>query len=432
MIKNVTARWILDSRGNPTVEAEIFSEKSSARAAVPSGASTGSHEALELRDKTSEFKGKGVMKAIQNVNQKFAPKLIGKNLFAQEKIDKLMIDLDGTPNKAALGANSILSVSLAVAKLAAQIKNVPLFEYLHTLSGVKSKDRYLLPVPMANIINGGKHAGNDLAIQEFMVLPVNFKNFHTAIRALSEIYHTLKELLANKYGKTAINIGDEGGFAPNLKTTRDAFEVLMAAIENAGYTPKTDVLFAIDAAASEFYDKGAYLIDGKQLKPTDLIDYYQDLIATYPIGSIEDPFEENDFDNTAKLTNLVGSKVMIVGDDIFVSQSARLQRGIDSKAGNALLLKVNQVGSLSEAIATAQLAYSNNYAVIISHRSGETEDTFIADLAVGINSGLIKTGAVARSERTCKYNQLLRIEELLKLRAVYAGNNYRTAWKEYL
>ncbi len=431
LIKKVTARWILDSRGYPTVEAEVVAENTSARAAVPSGASTGSHEALELRDGASEFKGKGVSKAVENVNQKIAPKVVGKNVFEQAKLDQLMLALDGTPNKAALGANAILPVSLAVARVAAAIKQVPLFEYLHSLTQSKAADKSLLPVPMANIINGGKHAGNDLAIQEFMVLPVNFKSFQAALQALSEIYHTLKGLLVTKHGKTAINVGDEGGFAPNLKTTREAFEILMAAIESAGYSPKTDVLFAIDAAASEFYEGGQYAIDGKQLSAGELIDYYQDLVKSYPIGSIEDPFEENDFENTAQLTKLLGSSTMIVGDDLFVSQSKRLQRGIDIKAGNCLLLKVNQVGSLTEAIATAELAYSQDYSVIVSHRSGETEDTFIADLAVGLNAGLIKTGASARSERTAKYNQLLRIEDLLKLRAVYAGNNFRTAWKIY-
>jgi enolase len=431
LIKKVTARWILDSRGNPTVEAEVFAENISARAAVPSGASTGRHEALELRDDASEFKGKGVSKAVENVNQKIAPKLVGKNVFEQAKIDQLMIALDGTPNKAVLGANAILPVSLAVARVAAAIKQVPLFEYLHSLTQSKAADKYLLPVPMANIINGGKHAGNDLAIQEFMVLPVNFTSFQAALQALSEIYQTLKGLLVIKHGKTAINVGDEGGFAPNLKTTHEAFEILMAAIESAGYSPKTDVLFAIDAAASEFYEGGKYAIDGKQLSPGELIDYYQDLVKSYPIGSIEDPFEEDDFEDTAQLTKLLGSTTMIVGDDLFVSQSKRLQRGIDAKAGNCILLKVNQVGSLSEAITTAELAYSQDYSVIVSHRSGETEDTFIADLAVGLNAGLIKTGASARSERTAKYNQLLRIEDLLKLRAVYAGNNFRTAWKDY-
>ncbi|MHA1649295.1 MAG: phosphopyruvate hydratase, partial [Candidatus Helarchaeota archaeon] len=330
-----------------------------------------------------------------------------------------------------LGANAILSVSLAVAKLAAIEKNIPLYKYLYELSHDKPKNKYLLPIPMSNIINGGKHAGNDLAIQEFMILPVNFINFQSALQALSEIYQTLKELLAKKYGKTAINVGDEGGFAPNLKTTEEAFEILMAAIENANYTPKKDVIFAIDAAATEFYSNGIYNIDGKKLTPDELLDYYQNLLKTYPIGSIEDPFQEDDFDNTAKLTSLLGDKVMIVGDDLFVSQSKRLEQGIEKKAGNCILLKVNQCGSLSEAISTAKLAYSNNYSVIVSHRSGETEDTFIADLAVGLNTGLIKTGASARGERTCKYNQLLRIEEYLKSYASFAGTNYRVAWKDF-
>ncbi|MFX1296596.1 MAG: phosphopyruvate hydratase [Promethearchaeota archaeon] len=429
LIKKIHARWILDSRGNPTIETEVFSEKYFARAAVPSGASTGTHEALELRDKTSEFKGKGVKKAIQNVNKKIAPKLIEKSVFEQYKIDKLMIEQDGTSNKSNLGANAILSVSLAVAKLAAKVKNQPLYEYLYELSHDNLPNLFILPVPMANIINGGKHAGNDLAIQEFMVLPINFKNIQSAIQALSEIYHTLKDLLLKKYGKDAVNVGDEGGFAPNLENSQEAIEILISAIENSNYNPKRDVIFAIDAAATEFYSNGKYQIDGKQMNPGELLDYYKNLSELYPIGSIEDPFQENDFENTAKLTEILGSKVMIVGDDLFVSQSTRVKLGIKQKSGNAVLLKVNQCGSLSEAISTAKLAYSNDYAVIVSHRSGETEDTFIADLALGLNTGLIKTGACARSERTCKYNQLLRIEEKLNEKAIYAGIDYRTAWK---
>ncbi|NVM54751.1 MAG: phosphopyruvate hydratase [Candidatus Helarchaeota archaeon] len=423
VIEKIHARWILDSRGNPTIETEVFANVQNlfARAAVPSGASTGTHEALELRDNNSEFKGKGVKQAIQNVNQKIAPKLLDMNVFEQNNIDKTMIELDGTPNKATLGANAILSVSLAVAKLAAKVKNVPLYKYVFELSHTISSNVYLLPIPMANIINGGKHAGNDLAIQEFMVLPINFKTFHKAIQATSEIYQSLKEILKRKYGKTAINVGDEGGFAPNLNKSQEAFEILISAIENANYTPKTDVIFAIDAAANEFYTNGTYQIDGKQLNPGELIDYYQNLVKLYPIGSIEDPFQEDDFENTAELTDILGSNVMIVGDDLFVSQEKRLQVGIDNKAANCILLKVNQCGSLSEAISTAKLALFRDYRVIVSHRSGETEDTFIADLAVGLNGGLIKTGASARSERTCKYNQLLRIEEELAAQAVYAG-----------
>ena len=423
LIKKIHARWILDSRGNPTIETEIFVNVQDlfARAAVPSGASTGSYEALELRDNTAEFKDKGVKQAIQNVNEKIAPKLLNMNVFDQNSIDKTMLELDSTPNKANLGANAILSVSLAVAKVAALVKKIPLYQYLFELSHTISADKYIIPIPMANIINGGKHAGNNLAIQEFMILPINFETFHKAIQATSEIYHSLKELLKTKYGKTAINVGDEGGFAPNINTSQEAFEILLSAVENANYTPKTDIIFAIDAAANEFYTNGIYQIDGKELKPGQLIDYYQNLVKSYPIGSIEDPFEENDFENTAELTDIVGSNVMIVGDDLFVSQEKRLQMGIDNKAANSILLKVNQCGSLSEAISISKLASFRDYKVIVSHRSGETEDTFIADLAVGLNGGLIKTGASARSERTCKYNQLLRIEEELVNKSVYAG-----------
>lgn len=431
VIKKIHARWILDSRGNPTIETEVFTDTLFARAAVPSGASTGSFEALELRDNTSEFKGKGVKQAILNVNEKIAPKLIHMNVFEQNNIDKTMIELDGTPNKANLGANTILSVSLAVAKLAAKVKNQPIFKYIYELFHNKPANNFLLPVPMANIINGGKHAGNDLAIQEFMILPINFETFHRAVQAISEIYQTLKELLRNKYGKVAINVGDEGGFAPNLKTSQEAFEILISAIENANYTPKTDVIFAIDAAANEFYTNGTYQIDGKQLEPGKLVDYYQNLVKSYPIGSIEDPFQENDFENTAELTDILGSDVMIVGDDLFVSQEKRLQMGIEKKAGNCILLKVNQCGSLSEAISTAKMAYFRDYGVIVSHRSGETEDTFIADLSVGLHSGLIKTGASARSERTSKYNQLLRIEEQLSNQSVFSGINYKSAWRNF-
>lgn len=430
-VKKIQARWILDSRGNPTVEAEVFSDNFYARAAVPSGASTGSYEALELRDQTSEFKGKGVKNAIRNINQKIAPKLIGMNFLEQQKIDNIMIELDGTPNKAELGANAILAVSLAIAKLAAQIKKEPLYQYINKLSQNKVKKNYLLPVPMANIINGGKHAGNDLAIQEFMILPINFKSFSRAVQAISEIYQTLKEILNEKYGKTALNVGDEGGFAPNMKKSQETFDVLIAAVENASYSPKEDIVFAIDAAASSFQKNGIYQIDGEELDSSGLIEYYRNLTETYPISSIEDPFDENDFQSFAALTSMLGSQLMIVGDDLFVSQSERLQMGIDQQAGNSLLLKVNQCGSLSEAIATANLAYSNDYSVIVSHRSGETEDTFIADLAVGLNSGLIKMGAPARTERTCKYNQLLRIEEELGSQAIYAGNNFRAQWKQF-
>jgi len=431
-VKKIHARWILDSRGNPTVEAEIFADNFYARAAVPSGASTGSYEALELRDQASEFKGKGVKQAVQNINQKIAPKLVGMNLFEQQKIDNTMLELDGTPNKASLGANAILAVSLAIAKLAAQVKKVSLYQYINELSQNKSRKNYLLPVPMANIINGGKHAGNDLALQEFMILPINFKSFSRAVQAISEIYQTLKEILNEKYGKTALNVGDEGGFAPNMKTSQEALDVLIAAVEAANYSPKKDIVVAIDAAASSFYKNGTYQIDGQELDSDGLIEYYRNLSELYPIGSIEDPFDENDFQNFAGLTKMLGSQLMIVGDDLFVSQSERLQMGIDQQAGNSILLKVNQCGSLSEAIATAKLAYSNDYTVIVSHRSGETEDTFIADLAVGLNTGLIKTGAPARTERTCKYNQLLRIEEELGIQATYAGNNFRTQWKKFL
>ncbi len=418
-IEKIKARWIIDSRGNPTVECDVISNNIMGRAAVPSGASTGELEALELRDKGNEFLGKHVTKAVGNVNNILAKELIGLDVREQELIDNKMIEIDGTNNKKNLGANAILSVSLAVAKLAANLKNIPLFEHLYELSYNKTRKDYLLPLPCCNILNGGEHAGNNLSIQEFMILPVGADSFSTAIRYVSEVYHVLKGILSKKYGPNAINVGDEGGFAPDLTLTRDALNVIIEAIEERGFTMGKEFVLAMDAAASEFYKNGKYDIDGKVLTEEDLLQYYVDLTKEYPLTSIEDPFDEKDFLNFAELTKKVGNSIQIVDDDITVTNIKILENAINQGAGNALLLKVNQIGSLTEAIKAAKMSFKNNFNVMVSHRSGETEDAFIADLAVGLCSGQIKAGATARSDRCAKFNQLLRIEELLGENAKY-------------
>ncbi len=416
-IKDIIAREVIDSRGNPTVEVEVLTKGNGyGRAIVPSGASTGTHEALELRDREKRFGGKGVLMAVENINSIIKPELIGYDSRMQREIDYIMIELDGTPNKSKLGANAILAVSLAVAKAAASTAKLPLYKYL---GGINS---YILPVPLMNIINGGKHAGNDLAIQEFMIMPVGASSISEAIRIGVEVYHTLKNVIIDKYGKGAINVGDEGGFAPPLKKSDEALDLLVESVKKSGYEDK--VVFALDAAATEFYNKeeGVYYIDGKKLSREELLEYYKDLVNRYPIVSIEDPFHEEDFEGFAIITKELD--IQIVGDDLFVTNVERLKEGIKRKAANALLLKVNQIGTLSEAIDAANLAFRNGYGVIVSHRSGETEDTTIADLSVALNSGQIKTGAHARGERTAKYNQLIRIEEELGL-SKYAGENFR-------
>lgn len=417
-VKKIVAREVLDSRGNPTVEVEVFTESSVGRAAVPSGASTGTHEALELRDgDNSRYQGKGVLKAVRNVVEVIAPKIVGLDAREQEAIDRLMIDLDGTDNKSNLGANSILGVSLATAKAAAEGMGEPLFQYLG------GEDSRILPVPMMNVINGGKHAGNELSIQEFMMLPVGADRFSEALRIGSEVYHSLKKVLINKYGRSAVNVGDEGGFAPPSKTVAEALDALSEAVKQAGYRLGDDVVLALDAAASEFYDeeKMSYQIDGKSLSRDSLIDYYMGLVENYPIKSIEDPLHEEDFQGLASMTKKLGDRIQIVGDDIFVTNVERLKEGMNLGAANALLLKVNQIGTLTEARRAADLCFKNNYGVVVSHRSGETEDTTIADLSVALGTGQIKTGAPARSERTAKYNRLLRIEEALGGSARYLG-----------
>ena len=428
-ITKIKSRWILDSRGNPTVESDVFAGKFFSRAAVPSGASTGVSEALELRDGGKSFMGKHVLKAVANVNDIIGKNLIGYDVREQNIIDNEMISIDGTDNKGKLGANAILSVSLAVAKLASLLSDQPLFAYLYNLAYNKTRDDYLLPLPCCNIINGGEHGGNNLAIQEFMILPVGASSFAKAIQNACEVYQTLKKLLGKKYGPSAINVGDEGGFAPNLTQTRDAVEIIIEAIEEAGFLMGTDFVLGMDAAASEFFEDDIYHIDGKKLSEEDLLQYYLDLIQDYPFRSIEDPFDEKAFRSFANLTAKVDKSIQIVDDDITVTNIKILQKAIDEKAGNALLLKVNQIGSLTEAIQAAKMSFKNGFNVMVSHRSGETEDPFIADLAVGLCTGQLKTGATARSDRNSKYNQLLRIEEMLGDNAIYPKR--LDSWKDF-
>lgn len=403
-IKDIKAREILDSRGNPTVEVDVLLESGAkGRAAVPSGASTGSKEALELRDNDPKrYQGKGVLKAVNNVNTIIKKSLIGLESSHQRQIDETMIKLDGTENKTNLGANATLGVSLAVLKATAKEKNIPLYKYFG--------DEISLPRPMMNILNGGAHADNNLDFQEFMIIP-NAKSFKEILRIGSEVFHTLKKVLKENGFNTGV--GDEGGFAPNLNTNEEALDMLMEAIKEAGYTPGKDVNFALDVAASEFYEDGIYNLKGanKKLTSNELVDYYQTLIDKYPIISIEDPVDEEDWEGFRKMTEKYGDKIQLVGDDLFVTNIKYLQKGIDNKAGNAILIKLNQIGTFTETLETINLAKENGYKTIISHRSGETEDVTIADLAVALNLGQIKTGSLSRSERTAKYNELLRIEE---------------------
>ena len=413
-INSVNAREILDSRGNPTVEVEVvLDDKSVGRAAVPSGASTGAFEAAELRDGGPRYLGKGVANAVKNVTQKIAPVVSGMSAVDQRAIDQKMISLDGTKNKSVLGANAILGVSLATARAASNSANQSLFKYL---GGSNAKT---LPVPMMNILNGGAHADTNVDIQEFMIAPIGAENFKESIRWGAEIYHSLKSVLKKK--GLATSIGDEGGFAPNLESNRAALDLILVAIESAGFKAGSQIALAMDVAATEFFADGKYKFEGKQLTSDQMIDYYSELVQSYPLVSIEDPLDEDDWSGWAKLTANLGERIQIVGDDLFVTNPERLQRGIDSKTANALLVKVNQIGSLTETIDAVNLAHKNNYKSMMSHRSGETEDTTIADLAVALNCGQIKTGAPARSERVAKYNQLLRIEEELGSTAVYAG-----------
>ena len=416
VINSVTAREILDSRGNPTVEVEVrLDDKSIGRAAVPSGASTGAFEAAELRDGGSRYLGKGVETAVKNVALKIAPAVIGMKADDQRLLDEKMIALDGTKNKSSLGANAILGVSLATARAAAISSNQSLFKYL---GGNSAKT---LPVPMMNILNGGAHADTNVDIQEFMIAPIGAQSFKESLRWGAEIYHSLKSVLKKK--GLATSIGDEGGFAPNLESNRAALDLILVAIENAGFKAGTQIALAMDVAATEFFEDGKYKFEGKLLTSEQMIAYYSELVSAYPLVSIEDPLDEDDWSGWAKLTAELGEKIQIVGDDLFVTNIERLTKGIESKTANALLVKVNQIGSLTETIDAVNLAHKNNYKSMMSHRSGETEDTTIADLAVALNCGQIKTGAPARSERVAKYNQLLRIEEELGSDAIYAGRS---------
>ncbi|SUP40007.1 phosphopyruvate hydratase [Veillonella criceti] len=417
MITDVYAREILDSRGNPTVEVEVYLEDGTiGTAAVPSGASTGMFEAVELRDgDKGRYLGKGVEQAVANVNDVIGPEIIGFDASEQVAIDQLMIELDGTPNKAKLGANAILGVSMAVAKAAAASYDLPLFQYL---GGTNAKE---LPVPMMNILNGGAHADNNVDIQEFMIMPVGSESFKEALRACAEVYHTLKNVLKEK--GLATGVGDEGGFAPNLGSNEEALQVICEAIKKAGYEPGSDFKLAIDAASSEFYKDGQYNLagEGKVKTAAEMVDFYADLVAKYPIISIEDGLAEEDWEGWKLLTERLGKQVQLVGDDLFVTNTERLAKGIATDTGNAILIKVNQIGTLTETFDAIEMAKRAGYTCVISHRSGETEDATIADIAVAVNAGQIKTGAPARSERVAKYNQLLRIEDLLAETAQYRG-----------
>lgn len=418
-IEEVIAREVLDSRGNPTVEVEVYLDDGTiGRAIVPSGASTGAFEAVELRDgDASRYLGKGVLQAVSNVNDIIADEIVGMNPFDQPALDKLLIELDGTPNKGRLGANAILGVSLAVARAAAESLGLPIFQYI---GGVNGK---VLPVPMMNILNGGKHADNNVDIQEFMVMPVGAENFREALRMCAEIFHNLKTVLKAKGMNTAV--GDEGGFAPNLESNADAIANIVEAIEKAGYVPGEDVKIALDVAATEIYDveEKTYFLAGEGIKKTaaEMVDYYADLCEKYPIISIEDGLAEEDWEGWKLLTERLGKKIQLVGDDLFVTNTERLKKGIEMGVANAILIKVNQIGTLTETIDAIEMAKEAGYTAVVSHRSGESEDTTIADLVVALNAGQIKTGAPSRTDRVAKYNQLLRIEELLDETAEYRG-----------
>ena len=423
-IVNVTARQILDSRGNPTVEVDVFTSNGiMGRASVPSGASTGIHEACELRDDDKGvFLGKGVLKAVQNVNKVIAEELKGSFVSEQNEIDLRMIALDGTPNKSSLGANAILGVSLAVANAAAQESNQFLYRYI---GGVNANT---LPIPMMNILNGGSHADNSIDFQEFMIMPLGAPTFAEALRMGSEVFHSLKSVLRDAGYST--NVGDEGGFAPNLKSNEEAITVILQAIEKAGYKPGIDVCLALDPASSEYFlpEENVYHLHkstGDKLTPAQMVEYWNSWISKYPIISIEDGMAEDDWDGWKLMTDAMGKKIQLVGDDIFVTNTKRLQQGINKGVANSILIKVNQIGTLSETIDAVNMAYKNSYTAVISHRSGETEDTTIADLAVALNTGLIKTGSASRTDRICKYNQLLRIEELLGNSSRYQGKDFK-------
>jgi len=417
-IKDIKARQIFDSRGYPTVEVDVITDNNLiGRAAVPSGASTGEHEAVELRDGGNDYMGKGVSMAVKNVNSTIRENLLGKSVFEQQELDNLMIDLDGTENKCILGANAILGTSLAISQAAAKSKNLPLYQYIGGNSAIT------LPVPMMNIINGGSHSDAPIAFQEFMIVPINAESFSDAMKIGTEIFHNLKSIISSRGLSTSV--GDEGGFAPKLKGTEDALETIIKSISSAGFTPGDDVMIALDCASSEFFENNHYdytIFEGKNGKVLDSVqqaEYLSDLVNTYPIISIEDGMDENDWNGWVNLTQILGNKVQLVGDDLFVTNTNILQKGIDKKAANSILIKVNQIGTLTETISAVNLAKKHGFSTVISHRSGETEDNIISDLAVALNAGQIKTGSLSRSDRMSKYNQLLRIEEQLGNKAFY-------------
>jgi enolase len=425
-IIKIAGREIIDSRGNPTVEVDVkLGDGTLGRAAVPSGASTGSREALELRDGDKRrFGGKGVLKAVSNINDIIAPKLAGLEITKQQDIDDIMIKLDGTDFKSSLGANAILGVSLACAKAGSNSNKLPVYEYVREIYNIKS-DKYVLPVPLMNIINGGEHADNNVDLQEFMIAPVNVPSFREALRVGCEVFHSLKKVLNEK--GYATGVGDEGGFAPNLKSNVQALEVMCEAVKAAGYEVGRDIVFALDVAASELYGNNKYTLEGeikeKVKTSKDMIAFYEDLLKEYPVISIEDGLSESDWDGWKILTEKLESRVQLVGDDLFVTNTKIFRDGIDKGIANSILIKVNQIGSLSETVAAVQMAYKAGYTAVMSHRSGETEDSIIADLAVALNTGQIKTGSASRTDRMCKYNQLLRIEEELGSKSIYLGKS---------
>ncbi|MFO8078243.1 MAG: phosphopyruvate hydratase [Thermoplasmatota archaeon] len=421
-ILTIKAREVLDSRGNPTVEVDIKTEHGIFRAMTPSGASAGQHEALELRDNDKErYLGKGTLKAVKNVNDNIAPKLVGMDCVHQETIDNIMLKLDGTDNKETFGANAILPVSMALAKAAAASKKLPLYGYLAELFGVIP---HLVPVPMCNVINGGKHAGQENSIQEHMLMPTGAKTFHEGIRIISETYHHLQKILQKKYGASGTLIGDEGGFAPTKITmVSNRLDIMLEAVKQAGYEDMMKI--ALDPASSEFFYDGTYKIGKKSFSGGELVDFYVDLCKTYPIISIEDGLAEDDWDSWTEITKKIGTEVQIVGDDLFVTNTKRIQKGIELDAANSVLIKLNQIGTVTETLNAIKMAHDEGWTAVVSHRSGETEDSFIADLVVGTSAGQIKTGAPARSDRNAKYNQLLRIEEELGDEAEYLGIDFR-------
>ena len=421
LIKGVKAREVLDSRGNPTVEVDLTTEKGIFRAIVPSGASAGSHEALELRDNDSRYLGKGVLKAVNNVNKIIAPKIAGMDCTNQEEIDRVMLELDGTENKSKLGANAILPVSMASLKAGASALNMPTYQYIGKLFGTNPK---ILPVPMCNVINGGKHADQENSIQEHMIMPVGAKSFSEGLRMVSETYHHLSKILKKKFGAGATLIGDEGGFAPTqLGTVNERLDLVIEAARQAGY--EKDLVFTLDPASSEFFKDGVYTVGSKKMSGSQMVDFYSELVKTYPIVSIEDGLSEDDWDSWVEMVKKLGNKIQIVGDDLFVTNTERIKKGIELKSANSVLIKLNQIGSITETLQAIKMAFDNNWTAVVSHRSGETEDNFIADLVVGVNSGQIKTGSPARSDRNAKYNELLRIEEMLGSNAKYLGRKFR-------